>query len=237
MPFPSVIRKGGSSVRSKEDWVRCKDWLNDEKVTPMSAKVPNLDEIETEAELYNYLKDGTELCRVIGMVTSGSVPTGITYRTNNVSNLEEKNIRLFISLVESELKIKDVFGKLKETVFRKYIDFYTVIDGLAKISKKIESKSGIKSFEKTKRKTDPLYEFDSDIHNIYDDNERAEETEHYEKLYEEFFGGAESVTSLTQALEELMKINNSYLKRCLKNIKANFIDKESTVKSKFLPLF
>ena len=85
------------------------------------------------------------------MVTSGSVPTGITYRTNNVSNLEEKNIWLFISLVESELKIKNVFGKSKETVFRKYIDFFTVIDGLAKIPKKTASKSGIKSFEKKLR--------------------------------------------------------------------------------------
>ena len=116
------------------------------------------------------------------MVTSRQVPPGITYKTNNISNLEEKNVRLFISIVENELKIKDVFGKLKETVFRKYVDFHVVIDGLAKISKKLESKLGIKGFEKSKIKTDPHYVYDSDIKNIYEDNDRAEETEHYEKL-------------------------------------------------------
>ena len=53
-----ISRRGRATLRSKEDWVRCRDWLNDEKVTPMSAKVPNLNEMQTEAKLYNYLKDG-----------------------------------------------------------------------------------------------------------------------------------------------------------------------------------
>ena len=136
------------------------------------------------------------------MVTTGTVPAGITYRTNNVSNLEEKNIRLFITTVENELKIKDVFGKLKEEVFRKFVDFYVVIDGLSKISKKLEARLG---FEKTKKKTEAIYEYDSEINNIYDDNERAEETEHYEKLYEEAFGGAAETTSLTHLYLYLYK--------------------------------
>ena len=75
----SFLRKGRASVSGvKDDWQRCRDWLNNEKVTPMSAKVPDLSEIQTEFELHNYLKDGTEVCKVIGMFTIGTVPAGIT---------------------------------------------------------------------------------------------------------------------------------------------------------------
>ena len=53
----SFLRRGRASVAgSREDWDRCRDWLNNEKVTPMSAKVPNLSEIQSEFELHNYLK-------------------------------------------------------------------------------------------------------------------------------------------------------------------------------------
>eukprot|EP00092_Neocalanus_flemingeri_P026485 GFUD01028707.1.p1 GENE.GFUD01028707.1~~GFUD01028707.1.p1 ORF type:complete len:1203 (-),score=297.06 GFUD01028707.1:58-3408(-) len=165
---------------------------------------------------------------------------GITYRTNNVSTLEEKNIRLFINYVENEFKIKDVFGKLKEGVFRKFIDFHIVIDGLSKISKQLETKLGVKGFEKTKRKTEANYEYDSDINNIYDDGERAvEEEEHYEKLYENAFGAVTETTSLDHAFEELIAINESFLIRCLKNIQENFINKDSTelLRKHFFPYF
>ena len=139
-----------STHKNTEYWKGCRDWLNNEKVTPMSPKVPNLSEIQTQYELYNYLKDGTELCRVIGMITEGSIPTDITYRTNNVSNLEEKNVRLFLNLVERNLGIKNVFGKHKEGVFRKYKDFYVVIDGLSEVSKKLLEKKllSIEGFRK-----------------------------------------------------------------------------------------
>ena len=43
-------------------------------------QVPDLSNIKTEAELYTYLKDGTELCRMIGIVTKGTVLEKITYR-------------------------------------------------------------------------------------------------------------------------------------------------------------
>ena len=96
---------GGGGARPKErkeaDWEKCKTWLK--AVTPISAKVPSLDEVTTEYELYQYLKDGTELCRIIGLITIKQVLQGITYRTNNISNLEEKNVKLFISYVEKEL--------------------------------------------------------------------------------------------------------------------------------------
>ena len=67
------------SSEFKEDWEKAQRWLANEKVTKMSAKVPSLEEIKDEEGLYNYLKDGTELCRVIGIVTKGQLPEGITY--------------------------------------------------------------------------------------------------------------------------------------------------------------
>ena len=64
----------------EEDWEKARAWLAHEKVTKMSAKVPGLTDLSDEMGLYNYLKDGTELCRVIGLVTRGQVLQGITYR-------------------------------------------------------------------------------------------------------------------------------------------------------------
>ena len=46
----------------------------------LSSQVPDLSNIKTEAELYTYLKDGTELCRMIGIVTKGTVLEKTTYR-------------------------------------------------------------------------------------------------------------------------------------------------------------
>ena len=68
------------SSELKEDWEKARDWLANEKVTKMSAKVPTLAEIRNEEGLYNYLKDGTELCRGIGTATNGQLPEGIIYR-------------------------------------------------------------------------------------------------------------------------------------------------------------
>ena len=82
-------------MASEPDWERARRWLMNEKVTKSSAKVkreeetskssnccqvPSLKNIKTEVELYNYLKDGTELCRMIGVVTKGTVLENITYR-------------------------------------------------------------------------------------------------------------------------------------------------------------
>ena len=86
-------KRSSLSVPSEpeEDWEKARAWLAHEKVTKMSAKVPGLTDISDEMGLYNYLKDGTELCRVIGLVTRGQVLQGITYRwlklhdSNNLS--------------------------------------------------------------------------------------------------------------------------------------------------------
>ena len=67
-------------LKKEEDWEKARDWLANERVTKMSAKVPSLAEIQSKEGLYNYLKDGTELCRVIGTVTNGQLPEGIIYR-------------------------------------------------------------------------------------------------------------------------------------------------------------
>ena len=112
----------------KEDWEKCRDWLADKRVTPTSAKIPSLGQLTEESDLYIYLKDGTELARIIGLLTRGSVPDGIYYRTNNVPTIEGRNVQLFIDLVQETLKIEDVFGKEEgQKVFKHFHDFHLVL--------------------------------------------------------------------------------------------------------------
>ena len=148
-----------------EDWERARDWLNQKSVTKMSAKVenhvctrfalslpiffqvPSLCEIRTQFQLYTYLKDGTELCRMIGLLTRQRVLDGIIYRPNNISTLEEKNVSLFINFVETEFKVKSIFGAHGPLVFHKFSDFFLVLSGLARLSKEIQKKFKIPRFE------------------------------------------------------------------------------------------
>ena len=127
-----VHLKRSCLVEMSEDWEKARDWLKQKSVTRMSAKVrntdypqnfpptiffqsPGLEELQTEYDLYVYLKDGTELCRMIGLLTKGRVPEGIIYETNNMSVLEEKNLLLFIKIVAEEFAdtkdLKDIFKK------------------------------------------------------------------------------------------------------------------------------
>ena len=106
--------------------------------------------------------------------------------------------------------------------------FNVVIGGLSKMSKQVEIKLGVKGFHKTKKKTEADYEYDCDINNIYDHSGRDEEEEHYEKLYVNAFGPTPETRDLTHAFEELVSMNDRFLKRCLKNIQENFINKRST---------
>ena len=123
--------------------------------------------------------------------------------------------------------------------FKKFTDFRIVIDGLSKISKQLETKLGVEPFEKTKKKTEAAYVHETDINNIYDDRGKVEEDEYYEKLYENALGGATQITSLNHAAEELIAMNDSFLKRCLKNIQENFVKKKSTelLQKHFFPYF
>ena len=182
MAFSERVKQSGKD--ESKYWQKCRDWLNNEKVTPMSSKLTNLNDFETRYEFYSYLKDGIELCRVIGIVTKGYIPDGIVYRTNNISTLEEKNIYLFIDEVEKQLKIKNIFGKLKEQVLRKYSDFHAVLDALSKISKMVENKIGVKSFKKIQNMKELMMWQDSDIRNIYDYIEQKSCTNHYDEIYQ-----------------------------------------------------
>ena len=114
-----------------------------------------------------YLKDGSELCRMIGLVTKGRVPEGVFFWTNNISTLEEKNLALFIKIVaeefgESDKDLKDIFKKPDEKkkrkksttecpkggheIFNKFADFSFVLTGLSKLSKAIQKKNSTPSF-------------------------------------------------------------------------------------------
>ena len=64
--------------------------------------------------------------RIIGLLTTGSVPEGILYRTNCISTLEEKNVKKFLDIVKEYLKIKDVFGKEGEKIFKDFSNFHKV---------------------------------------------------------------------------------------------------------------
>ena len=63
-----------------EDWERCRDWLAE--ASPVSARP--VSQVTAAWELYSYLKDGTELCRIVGFLTKGKVPEEILYRTQNI---------------------------------------------------------------------------------------------------------------------------------------------------------
>ena len=148
------------------DWEKARDWLRQETITKMSAKVgtgralnicihfhfkvPSLSEITNEWELYKYLKDGTELCRMIGLVARGRVLEGIVYWPNNISSLEEKNVSLFINCAETEFKVKSIFGAHGPQVFHKFANFWVVLNGLATLSREIQKKFKIKKFVRQK---------------------------------------------------------------------------------------
>ena len=86
------------------------------------------------------LKDGTELCRIIGLLTEKKVSDEIVYSTKNISNNEEKNLTLFLETVERTTKQRDLFGSLGNKALRKIIFFPRVLTGLAALSKTLYTK-------------------------------------------------------------------------------------------------
>lgn len=85
-------------------------------------------------------KDGTELCRIIGLLTEKQVSEEIVYSTQNISNNEEKNVTLFLETVERNTGQKDLFGPLGNRALRKLIFFPRVLSGLASLSKTLLNK-------------------------------------------------------------------------------------------------
>ena len=227
---------GGARPKQKKekDWEKCRNWLR--AITPRSAKIPSLDEITNDFELYQYLKDGTELCRVIGLITNERVLDGITYRTSSISNLEEKNIKLFISTVERELKIEDIFSKHREQVFRKFENFYKVLDGLSKISKQVEKNINVPGFDGVKKTQSGTYEAeDEDEVNVVYDKLKSED-EKIEQTYVEYIT-CKDPTDLFEAINEITEVNKNFIKRVLQNLKNNFIEKNTNLllRKQFFP--
>ena len=73
---------------------------------------------------------------MIGALCPNSrIRDNIVFSTNNLSNLEEKNILEFLSTVEKEIKISNLFGNKKEKALGKYVHFVTVLKGLSRLSR------------------------------------------------------------------------------------------------------
>ena len=181
-------------------------------------QVPNISAIRTEYELYTYLKDGTELCRMIGLVSQGRVLEGIVYRPNNISALEEKNLTLFLRHVNEEIGLMDIFGGLGSKVFQKFSNFYVTLSGLARLSGIIEKKYGIPRFHSSGKKTQSSYEENNfktneiqgfreeALHQFMNDSEPERSTTILKNVKLEC-----SQTKLDFAFEELIGFNAQYL--------------------------
>ena len=80
LPPPPHFSLLTMTLHRRPDWVKCRNWLGD--ITPTSAR--SVKPVSSERELFLYLKDGTELCRIVGFLTNGKVPEEILYRTQNI---------------------------------------------------------------------------------------------------------------------------------------------------------
>ena len=171
--------------------------------------MPTLSEIRTEYELFTYLKDGTELCRMIGLVNQGQIMEGIIYRPNNIAALEEKNIRLFLKYVEEKFKLQRLFGGFGCQVFQKFANFYVVLSGLSKLSESIEKMYEIPKFHTSGRRTQIGYE---------DNNFATNAIQGYREGDYHFMNDVKlerAQTCLDSAFEELIAFNAHFLNEIL----------------------
>ena len=60
----------------------------------------------------------------------------------HTSILEEQNVKLFIDKSEEFFKLKDIFDKEGEKVFRRFENFHIALAGLDKLSRKVENPRG-----------------------------------------------------------------------------------------------
>ena len=73
----------------------------------------------------------------------------INISSPHTSILEEQNVKLFIDKSEEFFKLKDIFDKEGEKVFRKFENFHIALAGLDKLSRKVENPRGsIRSIRK-----------------------------------------------------------------------------------------
>ena len=203
--------------------------------------MPTLSEIGTEYDLYTYLKDGTELCRMIGLVSQGEIMEGIIYRPNNIAALKEKNITLFLNYVEEKMKLKAVFGGLGSKVFEKFANFYVALSGLATLSKSLEKKYEIPKFSSSGRKTPighrDFYHDDTEIYGYREDGFGF--SFQFMNINMDMDINLERAnTSLDFAFEELIAFNAQFLKEILEAFQT--YEKKNTsdlLKREFFPVF
>ena len=145
------------------DWIQCRNWLG--QISPTSAK--SVRQVSSERELFLYLRDGTELCRIVGVHTQGRVPQEMVYRTQNFSNLHQNNVALALGIIETEINRKHKkninFGPRKEQALGNFDNFYAVLKGISELSKYFEKKTNVKGFSIENKRGFRAPEIEKDI--------------------------------------------------------------------------
>ena len=134
------------------------------------------------------MQDGTELCRLAGLLTRGKVPEDIIYRTNNIRSvpqvqglhtfccsnfslreLQQKNVALFLQIVDEEINKKHKrsinFGPRKEKALGNFENFHAVLKGLSELSKFFArgKERDLKSFKVVGKSSENSSDIDLDL--------------------------------------------------------------------------
>ena len=157
---------------------------------------------------------------------------GISYTTNNIPALEEKNISLFLNYVEEEIKLPAIFGGFGSKVFQKFANFYVALSGLARLSKSIDKKYEIPKFNSSGERTVVGYQDmlfgNNNIQGYREANYQLMKDINLERAH----------TSLDSAFEELIAFNSRFLNEILGSFET--YEKKNTkdlLKREFFPVF
>ncbi|XP_023344393.1 uncharacterized protein LOC111713689 [Eurytemora carolleeae] len=211
-------------TRKEEDWEKCLRWLKhatgDEKFWKY-----DLDKVQEERELYKLLKDGVLLSRLMRWKKQDSLSDKtINYNTNNISTLEQANIKFFIDDVQKFYKIINIFEKHGPSVFKSYADFYIVLKGLSKLSYKLSPKQyftvGKKSSEKRVTGEEEL-------------NQETDESEYLLYIASNYYE-EKTCKTLTQSMEELPRFHKNNLEKVLKVIQEFYVSLKNRSPSNLL---
>ena len=142
---------------------------------------------------------------------------------------------------DDDLKIKNIFGRKKEQVFKKFADFHIVLSALSQISKKLERKIEVPKFDtiSRERKSVPSVEDEEAFKAIYDEQpENTNEAEFYGAVYNETEERKEG-SELDQAIDEMINFNETFITKVLEHIKTNFEAKavSQLLRREFFPVF
>ena len=149
---------------------------------------------------------------MIGLVTQGQVLQGIVYRPNNISTLEEKNISLFLSHVEKELKLSDLFGRENGSqILQTFANFHIVLSGLAKVSEKIQERDrDIRSFHSSGKATVVSYQTKKE-EDEYKINKLDRQQQEQQEKWQIIVKDEKSLTNLDFAVDEMIDFNNRFI--------------------------